>query len=332
MSSANQPGIQSVHVNRPLTNISVAMWQDPSVFAFNRVFPNIPVSNKSDSYFKFRLADSLRDDMRPRAPGAESAGSGYNYDQDNYSINVYALHHDIADQIRANADAPLQLDADTTRWLTQQAMIRQERLFATRYLTTGVWGLDIAGAASSPTGNQVLKWSDDASDPVADVKKYMTQVQLLSGVRPNVLVLSQDVRDALDTNPAIIDRIKYSGGISNNTPVMVNDSALAQVFGVEEVIVSGAIAATSAEDAATLVNQFISSGTALLAYRTRTPGTQVPTAGYRFSWRGYTGNNEGMLIKKFRMEHLEADRVEATLATDMKVSYAAAGALFTALV
>lgn len=331
MSSANQPGINSVHVNRPLTNVSVAVWQEDRSFAFNRVFPSIPVQSKSDTYFKFRLADSLRDDMRPRAPGTESAGSGYNFDQDNYSINVFALHHDIADQIRANADSPLNLDTSTTRWLTQQGMIRQEKLFASRYLTAGAWGIDITGVASGPSGNQVLKWTDDASDPVADVKKYMTQVQLLGGIRPNVLVLSQDVRDALDTNPAIIDRIKYSGGIGNNTPVVVNDSALAQVFGVEEVVVSSAIASTSNEGASTLTNAFISTGTALLAYRNRTPGIDQPTAGYRFNWTGYL-NAQGVQVKKFRMEHLEADRVEISLATDMRIVYKEAGALFTALV
>jgi len=190
----SQPGLNNVHVNRPLTNISAAVWQEDRAFAFNRVFPTLPVQHKSDDFYKFRLADALRDDMRPRAPGTESAGSGFHYDIETYSVKVYSLHHDIDDQIRANTDSPLDQDVDTTRWLTQQAMINQEKLFASSFLTAGIWGVDFTGVASAPTANQVLKWTDAASDPVADVSKAKTRVQLLGGLRPNVIVMSQDVR------------------------------------------------------------------------------------------------------------------------------------------
>lgn len=325
------PSVNNVHVNQPLTNISIGVWQSVNSFAFNRVFATVPVNHKSDVYYKSNVADMLRDDMRPRAPGTESAGTGYNVGTGDYNIRVFSIHHDISDQVRANADSVLSLDSTTTKWLTQMSMIRQEKIFSSQYLTTGQWNIDVQGAASGPTANQVLKWTDDASDPVADVNRHKTLIQLAGGLRPNVFMMTQDVRDALDTNPAIIDRIKYSGGIGNDTPVVVNETALAKVFGVEEIVVTSAIENIAAEGAPAQ-NRFIASGKALLVYRTRTPGLDQPTGGFRFTWKDYLNNNEGVRVKKFRVETLESDRIEVDLATDMAIAMPEVGALFYDLV
>jgi hypothetical protein len=51
--------------------------QDARNFVAARVFPNIPVQKRSDSYFKYNQGDFLRAEMQKRAPGTESVGSGY---------------------------------------------------------------------------------------------------------------------------------------------------------------------------------------------------------------------------------------------------------------
>ena len=46
----------------------------------------------------------------------------------------------------------------------------------------------------------------------------------------------------------------------------------------------------------------------------------TPSAGYIFTWKGYLGgNSQGIKIKRFRMEHIASDRVEAEQTYDMKV-------------
>jgi hypothetical protein len=46
----------------------------------------------------------------------------------------------------------------------------------------------------------------------------------------------------------------------------------------------------------------------------------IPSAGYTFSWNGWMGASQlGHRIKRFRMEHLEADRVEVQMAFDHKI-------------
>src|ERR1017187_6613169 len=48
-----QPTLQDVHVNRPLTNISVAYLQEAAgvEFVADKAFPAVPVENKSDLYY-----------------------------------------------------------------------------------------------------------------------------------------------------------------------------------------------------------------------------------------------------------------------------------------
>jgi len=320
------PTTSSLHINTPLTNIAVGAVQDASAFAAGRVFPMVPVMKQSDIYRTFNIADMYRDDLKPRAAGTESHGTGYRVGEDSYICKRYDLHHDVADEERSNADSVFNLDADATRIITNKAMIRREMMFASSYLTTGTWSLDKQGVASGATGNQFIKWSDDASDPVADVNAAKLRILLATGKRANKVTMSYDVRQALDTNPAVIDRIKYSGGIGNNTPVVVNDMALAQVFGVDEVIVSTAIYNTAKEGEAHS-GAFIAAGKVLVSYSPTSPSIFDLSAGYIFSWSGLLGSQDGMRVKKFRMEQLESDRIEIQTAWDMKLVSNGAGVL-----
>src|ERR1019366_265814 len=104
-----QPTLQDVHVNRPLTNISVAYLQEAAgvEFVADKAFPAVPVENKSDLYYTYARADFNRDEMQKRALSAESAGTGYNLNSTGtYNCDVWSLHKDVDDQIRSNSDSP----------------------------------------------------------------------------------------------------------------------------------------------------------------------------------------------------------------------------------
>ena len=94
------PTAGAVHVDSALTNISIAFLQNASHFVSHQVFPNIPVAKQSDRYFTFDRGDFNRDEAQKRAPGAESAGGGYNLDNTpTYFADVWAFHKDIPGQI-----------------------------------------------------------------------------------------------------------------------------------------------------------------------------------------------------------------------------------------
>ena len=92
-----QPTPSDVHVNQPLTNISVAFLQDQNQFISDKVFPNIPVSKNSDRYFEFPKGNWFRTEARERGLSQESAGSGFDVDSSpTYNATVKALHKELA--------------------------------------------------------------------------------------------------------------------------------------------------------------------------------------------------------------------------------------------
>lgn len=324
------PSRSDVHVNRPLTNISVAFTQKASAFIADRAFPNIPVQKQSDRYFVIKRDEFNRDDMQMRAPATESSGGTYTIDNTpSYFADVWAHHKDIPDQIRSNADDPLNPDREATEFLTTRALVRREVLWAANFFTTSKWTGDQTGVAAAPGANQFLQWNDANSDPIIDLRKGQRAVHASTGFRPNKLVLARDVWDTLADHPDLVARINQ-GQTTGVAKVMLE--TLANLLELDEVLVMDAVKTTSAEGQ-TLTTAFIGSKAALLLYVPPNPGIMTPAAGYTFSWNGYLGaSTMGMRIKRFRMEQLASDRVEIEQAFAQKLVSADLGKFFASAI
>lgn len=316
-----QPTSSDVHVDAILTNISVAYIQEQGNFIANRVFPSVPVEKQSDKYFKYTKGDWFRDEAQLRAPSTESAGSGYNLSTDTYSTSVYAFHKDVDDQVRANADSPINPDRDATQFVTQRMMLRQEIDWNTNYFTTGVWDTDVTG------GSNFTQWSNyTSSDPIEDIETGKSTILTNTGFMPNTLVLGYDVFRQLRHHPDIVDRIKYT---SSEVPA---EGILGRLFGVDRVLVTRAIKNSGAEGASDSFAQ-IHGKNAALYYVAPSPGLLTPSAGYQFTWRGVSdGMGQNIGITRFRMPELRADRIEAQMAWDFKVVSTDLGYFFSSCV
>ena len=315
------PTQSDLHINQPLTNVSVAWMQDKSTFIADKIFPRVPVQKQSDLYWKYSKSDWRRTDAQKRAPGTESVGSGWKVDTGQYFAQVWGVHKDIDDQIRANADSNWSLDKDSALFVTNQLLLRRDLDWNAKYFTTGVWGTDYTGVASGPTGNQFLQWNDAASDPIVQFSNLQTEFVKQSGRKANTLVLGADTITQLKNHPDIIDRIKYT------QRGVVTTDLLASLFDVEKVLVSYATYTNVAEqndartqDAAATYSFMTGSKAALLCYTPSSPSLMTPAAGYTFTWNGYlAGNQYGIRMSNFRMEHIRADRIEGEMTYDMKV-------------
>ena len=300
-----QPTSSDVHVDAILTNISVAYIQDQKAYIANQVFPTIPVEKQSDKYFLYSKGDWFRDEAQKRAPATESVGSGYSLSTSTYSADVYAFHKDVDDQVRANADSPLNVDRDATEFVTQRMLMRQEIQWTTDFFSTSIWATD-----ATPSN----LWSDyTASDPIGDVETGKSTILNSTGYLPNTLVLGYDVFRQLRHHPDIVDRVKYTSAEN------VTEDILARFFGVDRILIARAIRNTANEGAANSFSS-IAGKNAALYYVAPTPGLLTPSAGYSFAWRGVSdGMGANVGITRFRMPELRADRVEAQMAWDNKV-------------
>ena len=333
-----QPTYTDVHVSAALTNISVAYLQDEEWYIADKVFPMVPVEHQTDQYFVWNKGDFFRDEAQLRADGAESAGTGFNLTTASYSAKVYALHKDIGPQLRANADPAIDIDATTTRVLTQKALIKRDRIFTQKFLTTGVWGAygvgtDVVGTAGGTVGGATPPfWNDDANgDPFTDMQNAQTAILQNTGYAPNRLVLSWPVFAALRKHPLVLDRIKYT---SRPEAKNITEQLLADMFDVEKVVVARAVY-NSAQEGATDSFNFIVGKHALLCYAAETPGLMEPSAGYTFGWRGFTGLNDlGIRANQIPMNWLGVGttRDEVEMAFDMQVVGAQLGCFFSNIV
>lgn len=313
----SSPTRSQVHVNTPLTMMSVAFLQSEQNFVGHRAFGFVPVQKASDLYYKFSKDAFLRDEAKPRAPATESAGGGFELSTASYACTVEAFHKDVADQDRDNADSVLSLDRAATEYVTQVMSLRREKRWVSSFFTSGVWATDVTPANL---------WSAANGTPLADVLAGKTALFKASGGKEaNVLVIGRAVFDALQTNAEIKDRFKYT------TSQSITLGMLAAYFGVEEVLVANGLQATNAEGQTATID-LIAGKHALLAYRNRNPQLMSVSAGYTMSWNQYAGSQMGATITKFRMQHLRADRVEGEFAYDMKVVCPECGYFFNNVV
>ncbi len=300
------PPLQDVHVNRPLTDISVAFEQSLTNYVSQAVFPVVQTAKKSDLYFKYDKSDWLRSEASERAPGEESAGSGWRQTTDSYLARVFAIHKDIDEQIRANQDSPLDLDRDAARWCTQQIMIKRDKEWADAYFTTGVWDVDLVGAVD------FTQWDAGGSTPIDDITNEMFNISCKTGFRPNVAVCGAQVFNTLRNHPDVLDRIKFSErGI-------ITEDLLAAILGVDRFVVAWAVEETAAEGATSAVDCIFGKNF-MVAYAPPSPSILHPSAGYQFVWTGLVGAGEtGMRTKSMELPWLNSTRVECELALDMK--------------
>jgi len=318
-----QPTLSQVHIDGPLTNISIAYMQSQDNFIANKVFPVVPVDKKSDKFFVYTKNDWFRDEAQRRADSTESAGSGYNLTTSSYSADVWAFHKDVGDQIRAYSDTPLVPDREATEFVTSRLLLRQEVQFVTDFIKTGVWGTDLAGVSGTPSTGEFKQWSDYAnSDPIEDIELGKESILGSTGFLPNTLVLGYQAYRKLRNHPDLVDRIKYTSSNVITTDIM------ARLFDVERVLVASSVRATNAEGA-TPAYSFNTGKAALLTYSAPNPGLMTPSAGYTFAWRGVSGGLGASIgVSRIRMEHLKADRVEGEVAFANKVTAADLGCYF----
>lgn len=308
------PTMQNAHIDRALTNMSVAYMQDSSAFIADKVFPIVKVKRQSDVYYIYNKGDFMRDEAQLRGAATESAGGDYGVEaSDPYYCRKHAFHKDVTPEERANYDEPLNADSDAADFVSQKMLIRREMEWASKFFKSGIWEIEIEGAAAASEG-KVIYWNEATSDPIGDVTGASVKMASTTGYKPNTLVLSPFVFNALKNHEDILDRIKYT------QKGIVTEDLLATLFGVERVLVAWSVVNSAAKGATDAIG-FIMGKHALLCYSNPTPALKKPSAGYIFAWTGLEGSGAyGNRIVRLPMDvlGLGTERIEGEIAFDAK--------------
>jgi hypothetical protein len=206
--------------------------------------------------------------------------------------------------------------------VTRGLLLRREKDWASKYFTTGIW-------TGSSTGTDITpgtKWDVTPSTPISDLRAQMTAMKSKTGFRPNKLILGEEVWAILQDNADFLDRIAVT------QRKIVNIDLLASVLGIDEVLIGGGVENVAQEGAVADLS-FIFGKSALLTYAAPRPSLMLPSAGYTFSWTGYTGAGaEGLRMSRFRIDLIRSDRIEAEMAYDQKLVATDLGVFFDGVI
>lgn len=312
----SQPTPQSVHIERALSDLSVAYRQDKPSIA-ERIFPRVVVDHQKDKFHVWSKADMWRRNAAKRAPGTKFARSGVGLTSDDYNSEQYSLEYPVPDENRKNADAVLNLGTTATNWLYDQLMLEEDYTFSTEWVATGKgWGVGALGNG---------KWSATSSTPIKDIITAARTVKRALGASSNhkiVAVCGTIVETALLSNSDITGKL-------TNVQIGTVDAlrnALAAILGLDELIVADREYNTAAEGRTASYSPVIDDDFLLVA-RPNAPGIDTPSAGYSFCW-----NEDGMgdmYIESYRDETIKSDIYRGICYYDLKQTGASLGVLFT---
>jgi len=332
-----KPTQSDVHVNRPLSNILVAFFQDAGNAIATSAFPNVPVEHKTDVYYKWKRDDFFRIEVKERAPGTPAEQGGFDLQTDSFEAKEYAIAKDIPDAIRDNADTELNLDEAATRYIGHQLLLKREQIFNTSFIKTGVWtgsggtnggadGNDLTGTSAGAGSNEFKQWDQASSTPIEDIRKQIIAVQEKTGYKPNKLIVGPKVWLKLQDHAELLDRIKYT------QKGVVTADLLTSLLGLDQILV-GSLVQNTAKQGATSAFSFIHGKSAVLLYAPPAASKFEPSAGYTFTWTGRFGVGPlGERVKRYYVTETESWRIEGQQAYAMKVVAPELGVFFNTAV
>lgn len=292
------PLISQVKFDKLLTNVSIQFQSAPEGYLADMVLPAVPVQLESAAYWVYDKSRMDAPDSK-RAPRAEYNRIDWNTSTDTYLCEQYGLEGEIDDEERKNAAAPLDLDVDTTEIVTDMVLNGREKRVADLVLSTGTvtQNTTLAGA------NQ---WSDDASNPLGDVKTGRTTIYTGGiGYTPNTMVIGYLVFEALKQHPDIKEIVKYT------ERAIITRQILAAVFEVDEVLV-GKVQRRSSKEGQTDAFADVWGKDALLFFKENRPSLKRASFGYQMRC-------SDLQVFRYREDKKDTDVIRVSEKQDEKI-------------
>lgn len=322
-----QKGVFKPHIY--LTNVCLSYFQNAAGYVARKVFPIVPVPISSAHFYEFDKGDLSRDNVARKPEFGRVSPGIYGKREKFYHCEVDQVITGI-DQIstldfqRTNAPAVIDPRRVKVRWVAEQMNIHLDRVWAGKYFNPASWTHVYTGVNTGTPGDSQFWCFDSAnSDPVTFFSRLRNRM-ILSGLRePNKMVLGANAFVALTNNPSILERIKYQGSEAN--PANVTENVLAQLFGLDEIVVAKSVYNAAPCGAPDDIRFICDPNDALLTYTTSTPSIDEPSAGYTFTW-DMLGNGQYTSVQQYLGEGgTHTEFIEGLLCTDPEITSADLG-------
>lgn len=193
------------------------------------LFGRVPVSRQADRYWIFGRESFQLSEQTLRAPGATPQETRFQLSTGSYFCPSRALQSRVSDEERASYTLS-DLNMEAVQLNQAKLMLDREQRAFNLVSTTANYA-----AANTIALSGTSQWDNGASNPIQQVEIGKRQIRL-TGQKPNLLVLSDDVFAAVRVHPTLIARYQYT-----TVTGQLNEQQLAQIFGVEQVVIASAV-------------------------------------------------------------------------------------------
>lgn len=306
-----------------LTNLCLGYFQNMRGYVATRVFPTVPVPTSSALFYEFDKGDLARDNVGRKPEFGHVAPAIFGKREQYYHCEVDQVITGIdsistLDFQRTNAPAIIDPRRAKIRFIAEQMNIHLDRKWAQKYFNPDSWTNVYSGTDKTPNSNEFYYFDNANSDPVVIFNSLSTKMVLQGLRRPNKMVMGIHVFAAMQNNATILERIKYQGSESN--PANVTENVLAQLFKMNEVIVSEAVFNAAPYGAKDDMRFICDPDSVLLTYTTDSPSIEEPSAGYTFTW-DMLGNGQYTSVQQFEGEGgTHTEFIEGLLCTDPEIT------------
>jgi hypothetical protein len=279
-----------VHVARLESGWSLAYRQEQSNFVADQWFPMIGVNQIAGLYPKWSKENHFTPKAGTWRPGTIPPQGELKVDTPgSYVCERYAFEMPLLADLPYVADEGYPIELATTQMVTDVLQLNKELLIANKFFTNGVWGIDVSGVNSGETwtpgalttGETIRRFNDADSDPLAVFKDAKLAIKGKVGVKPNTMIMGEQVYEELRINAQLISLYRNPQG-SEKVPTKLNEQMIAQALDVDRIIVAGAMYNTAAPGATVALDWIF--GKSIWYGYVAQPGPMATIAGMNLSF------------------------------------------------
>lgn len=288
----SRPSSANLVTRKVLTQASIMYRNQEGAYVGDRLFPLIDNVDRKSKIPKFHKGPFFRNSAGVRGEGGRAPLVEFDFTTANLDAVNFSAAAKVTQEQREEANkpgnVPYQPDVDTLEFIADRIDLAKE-INAASALWAALWS---GGAAGGEDANGAWAATSAATNTfLTDIEARKLSMKLNTGFTPNKLFLDEPTAHALKFNAYLLTLFSPTQ-LTKNAAIQL--PALAELIGVEEIIVGGAIENKAAENingsdwtpywiwgkqADTTVNK---KGMGFLYYAPSTPSKKRPSAGYQY--------------------------------------------------
>lgn len=323
-----------------LTDLAIDDTEADQEFLAPTVFPTVNVNLASGEFDVWDRGGLLRPEFRDHAYGDRPVQAHTRKEKGNYRTTHRSLERAIDPEDRASSRNPMQPEEDATLYLNQQARTDIDLRFIEGFMRADAgWAFNYTGVATTPNtaldSPEFLRFDQAGVNVAQFIRSRARRMKLMTGRKPNRLILGSDVAAALAFNEDIVDRVKYvQKGVADL-------DLMAGFFDIERVMDATGVYNAAMEGKDDEFKFIVDPRSMLLTYAAPRPSRNTPSGGYTFVWDNlyskFKGEQErigsGMaLIRRGYDDRSGVDWVQAHTAVGMNIVAPDLGMFFSDVV